>query len=153
MLAALAPALCLRWLFGGLALCLGGALASWVGLIGLAAGDADGALVAMVGRLAWLQGQGHFLLRHGTIRSLLARAISRCPRRPGVEASETHVIKFGSPLAPRPCGWDRSWWSRIAPIAAVEVASVMWVIGRQHAIESPDWPLTGGTGFGATFKP
>jgi hypothetical protein len=76
MLAALALALCLIWTLGDLALRLGGALAFWAGLIGLLAdGDAAGALVALVGGLAWLLGQGLLLLRHGTPRSPLARAI------------------------------------------------------------------------------
>lgn len=76
MLAALAMALCLCWAFGGLALRLGGALGFWAGLVGLlASGEAIGALVALVGGLAWLLGQGHRLICHGEVRSPLARGI------------------------------------------------------------------------------
>jgi hypothetical protein len=69
-------ALCLCWMLGGIALRLGGALAFWAGLVGLlATGAADALLLALVGGLAWLLGQGHHLLRRGYVRSPLARAI------------------------------------------------------------------------------
>lgn len=78
MLPALALALCLCWVFGGLVLRLGGALAFWAGLAGLLAGDgAVVALIVLAGVLAWLLGQCHCLLRHGEMRSPLARTILR----------------------------------------------------------------------------
>jgi hypothetical protein len=73
---ALALALCMCWVFGGLALRIGGALAFWAGLAGILAGDgAAAAFVLLTGALAWLLGQCHRLLRHGETRSPLARAI------------------------------------------------------------------------------
>jgi hypothetical protein len=75
-IAALVAGLALVWALGGLALRLGGALAFWAGLAGLLAGDgAAAALVVLAGALAWLLGQCHRLLRHGEMRSPLARAI------------------------------------------------------------------------------
>jgi hypothetical protein len=76
LLEVFALALCLCWVFGGVALRLGGALAFWAGLAGLLAGDAAvGALVVLAGVLAWLLGQCHCLLRHGELRSPFARAV------------------------------------------------------------------------------
>lgn len=76
MLAALVLAVGLCWVFGGLALRLGGALAFWGGLIGLlATGDADGMLVALIGGVAWLLGQIHHAARHGGAKGPLASAI------------------------------------------------------------------------------
>lgn len=68
----------LLWVLGGLVLRLGGALVFWAGLVGLLArGEAAGLLVALLGGLIWLTGQGHHLLRHGGVRSPLAQAMLR----------------------------------------------------------------------------
>lgn len=72
-LAALLLALGVCWVFGGPALRIGGGLAFWVGLIGvLATGNADGALVALIGGLAGLLGQVNHAARHGGAKGLLA---------------------------------------------------------------------------------
>lgn len=86
VLLAVAVALGLLWVLGGLALRLGGALAFWAGLIGLVAGGgAVGALVALLGAVAWTAGQAHHALRHGGVRGSLARraldALAGAPRR------------------------------------------------------------------------
>jgi hypothetical protein len=75
-LGTIAVVLILTWTLGGLALRLGGALVFWVGLLGLAVtGDPNGLLVAFLGALAWLGGQGHHALRHGATRSPVAGLI------------------------------------------------------------------------------
>lgn len=64
------------WTLGGIALRLGGALVFWAGLLGLVViGDPNGLLVAFLGALAWLAGQGHHVLRNGSPRSPLADLI------------------------------------------------------------------------------
>lgn len=75
-LGTIALILALAWVFGGIALRAGGALVFWVGLIGLAtSGDPQAIFVIVLGALAWLAGQGHHALRHGTVRSRLAEVI------------------------------------------------------------------------------
>jgi hypothetical protein len=66
----------LLWTLGGLALRLGGALAFWTGLVGfLIGGGTVGALVAVLGALAWTAGQAHHALRHGAARGPLGRRV------------------------------------------------------------------------------
>jgi len=75
-LGTIAVVLVLAWTLGGIALRLGGALVFWAGLLGLVAtGDPDGLLVAFLGALVWLAGQGHHALRHGSAGSPLAGLI------------------------------------------------------------------------------
>jgi hypothetical protein len=75
-LGAIAVVFILSWTFGGVALRLGGALVFWAGLLGLVVtGDGNGLLVAFLGALAWLAGQGHHALRHGAAKSPLADLI------------------------------------------------------------------------------
>jgi hypothetical protein len=75
-LGTLAIVLVLIWTFGGLALRLGGALILWVGLAGLATiGNPNALWLVAVGGLAWLGGQGHYMLRHGAAKSPLAQLL------------------------------------------------------------------------------
>lgn len=75
-LGTLAIVLVLAWIFGGLALRLGGAFTLWVGLAGLATTANPNALwLVAVGALAWLGGQGHYALRHGAAKSPLAQLL------------------------------------------------------------------------------
>jgi hypothetical protein len=75
-LGTIAVVLIATWTLGGLALRLAGSLVFWVGLLGLVVtGDANGLLVAFLGALAWLAGQGHHALRHGATKSPLAGLI------------------------------------------------------------------------------
>ncbi len=75
-LATIAALLLAAWTLGGVALRLGGAIVFWVGLLGLVVtGEANGLLVAFLGALAWLAGQGHHALRHGAVTSPLADLI------------------------------------------------------------------------------
>lgn len=64
----------LGWIFGGIALRLGGLLIALAGLVGLAmSGDAAGVLAFAIGALLWLAGQWHYALRHQEYKSPLAR--------------------------------------------------------------------------------
>ncbi|MBS1878614.1 MAG: hypothetical protein JST31_03780 [Actinobacteria bacterium] len=72
-LGTLALALICAWLFGGIALRLGGGLVAPGGLVGLSlAGNANGLLVFALGACLWLAGYLHFRLRHGFFKSVLA---------------------------------------------------------------------------------
>ena len=54
------------WIFGGIALRLGGALLVIAGAAGLAiTGDASGLLLVALGAAAWSAGHLHYALRHG----------------------------------------------------------------------------------------
>ncbi len=71
-----AVSLVAAWTLGGLVLRLGGALAFWAGLLGLLAGaGADGALVALLGAVAWVLGHLHHAFRRGDVRRTVARLI------------------------------------------------------------------------------
>jgi hypothetical protein len=75
-LGTIAIVLLLAWTLGGVLLRVGGALVLWAGLLGLAlTGDANGLLMVLMGGLAWLVGQAHYLLRHGDAKSPLADSI------------------------------------------------------------------------------
>jgi len=64
------------WLFGGVALRVGGALLAAVGLLNTAmTGSLSAALLAVIGALAWLAGQWLFAVRHHYFRSPLARRV------------------------------------------------------------------------------
>lgn len=70
----------LVWVFGGLALRLGGWIALASGLVtAMTAGGAirawEGVGVAAAGGLVWLAGQAHFATRHQFYASLLARRL------------------------------------------------------------------------------
>ena len=61
------------WVFGGIALRLGGALITLAGLLGLSvAGRADGVFISVIGACLWFAGHLHYRLRHGAFKSALA---------------------------------------------------------------------------------
>jgi len=72
------------WLFGGVALRVGGALLAAVGLLSAAmTGSLSAALLAVIGLVAWLVGHWLFAVRHHYFRSPLARRVflGALPRR------------------------------------------------------------------------
>ena len=74
------------WIFGGVALRVGGLLAVAVGLVVLAAGAHMWFAAALTagGVIAWALGHAHFRVRHGFWSSPLARRLAR--HRPTLHA-------------------------------------------------------------------
>lgn len=74
------------WIFGGVALRVGGLLAVAVGLVVLAAGARMwfGVALAATGVVAWGLGHAHFRARHGFWSSPLARLLAS--RHPTLDA-------------------------------------------------------------------
>ena len=71
------------WIFGGIALRLGGALLVIAGAAGLAVtGDANGLLPVAFGAAAWWAGHLHYALRHGAWKSMLASRVATARTRP-----------------------------------------------------------------------
>jgi hypothetical protein len=69
-------ALICGWIFGGIALRLGGALIAVAGLLGLSlSGNPNGLLAFAIGVCLWLAGHLHFRLRHGAFKSALAERL------------------------------------------------------------------------------
>jgi len=68
------------WIFGGIALRLGGALLAIAGAAGLAiTRDANSLLLVALGTAAWWTGHLHYALRRGAWRSALARCAFDVP--------------------------------------------------------------------------
>lgn len=62
------------WLFGGLALRIGGLLTVLAGAFGAAqGGEPSGLLLVFAGGLLWLAGHWHYALRHQAYKSAFAR--------------------------------------------------------------------------------